>query len=206
MLNLHQILLMRFVLLPLGFLGGCWQIVAAGGDCTGPSWLGLVLCFGCEICGEQESDAGLTARRVLTPGAGCLFNFLKQKVSFPEAIDVNFEIAQLLFVQKMMKNTVHENDWFFYHDALSLMTCSRTVQWMREQGLCERWLTPLHFGKVFGRHANRPPGNSPELMPWDNSLNKDVKDALLFHSCLTHDELDEEDNLKFSLSSSPNGR
>jgi len=101
--------------------------------------------------------------------------------------------------QNMMKNTVHENDWFFYHDALSLMTCAKTVEWMRQKGLYERWLTPMHFDKVFGRYANRPPGNSPELMPWDNSLNKDLKDALLFHSCLTH-ELDEDDDLKFSLS------
>jgi len=103
--------------------------------------------------------------------------------------------------KKMMAGTKHEDDWFFYHDALSLMTCAGTVEWMKEQedNLYERWLTPMHFGKEFGRFANRPPGNSPEMMPWDNSLNKDLKDAVLFHVCLTY-SLHEDDNKKFSLS------
>jgi hypothetical protein len=33
-------------------------------------------------------------------------------------------------------------DWFFYHDALSQMTCSETGKWMKEQGYYKRWLLP----------------------------------------------------------------
>ena len=88
------------------------------------------------------------------------------------------------------------------------MTCQKTVAWMKEKGIYDRWLTPINFDKQFGRHANhRPPGNSPELMPWQGgqfTQQRSERRALLFHSCLTH-ELHEDDDLKFSLSA-PNNR
>ena len=87
------------------------------------------------------------------------------------------------------------------------MTCQKTVAWMKEKGIYDRWLTPINFDKQFGRHANRPPGSSPELMPWQGgqfTQQRSERRALLFHSCLTH-ELHEDDDLKFSLSA-PNNR
>jgi hypothetical protein len=45
---------------------------------------------------------------------------------------------------------------------------------------------------------NRPIGNSPEMMPWDCFLNKDIKDAVMRHVCyMCH--LPAEDVHKFSL-------
>ena len=38
--------------------------------------------------------------------------------------------------------TTHEDDWFFYHDALSQMTAKKTVEWMKTKGYYKRWLIP----------------------------------------------------------------
>ena len=100
---------------------------------------------------------------------------------------------------EVFKGTTHEDDWVFYHDALVQMTDKATVAWMKEIGVYHRWLTPsmgLNDGTVY---ANRPPGNSPEMMPLDCSLNKDIDDVVARHIAYTH-RLDEEDNLKFSRS------
>eukprot|EP00978_Attheya_sp_CCMP212_P024074 scaffold75072_cov51-Attheya_sp.AAC.2 len=35
--------------------------------------------------------------------------------------------------KKMYQGTEHEDDWLFYHDALSLMTAKDTVAWMKEK-------------------------------------------------------------------------
>lgn len=83
-----------------------------------------------------------------------------------------------------MRGTKHKNDWCFYHDALSLMTASATTTWMKEQGYYSRWLLPLEINRgtcFFGR----PVGNSPEMMPMDSSLNKDVDDEVSYHCSLT---------------------
>ena len=50
----------------------------------------------------------------------------------------------------------------------------------------EMWIIPvqgLNSGTVY---ANRPPGNSPELMPLDSSLNQDVHNAVNQHVIWTH--------------------
>ena len=31
-----------------------------------------------------------------------------------------------------MRGTIHENDWYFYHDALSLMTATSMMKWMED--------------------------------------------------------------------------
>jgi len=36
--------------------------------------------------------------------------------------------------QRVMNTTNHEADWYFYHDALSLMTSAETKAWMKEKG------------------------------------------------------------------------
>ena len=105
--------------------------------------------------------------------------------------------------ESVMKRTKYENDWFFYHDALSLMTAKTTITWMKEQGYYKRWVLPLGINKgtpFFGR----PIGNSPEMMPMDSSLNKDVDDEVWYHVSLTT-TLSEENPLKFSMSTPKRG-
>lgn len=47
-------------------------------------------------------------------------------------------------------------------------------------------------------YKGRPVGNSPELMPWDSSLNKDVHDSFNLHQAYTSNLL-KDDIRKFSL-------
>ena len=76
---------------------------------------------------------------------------------------------------RIMKGTVHEHDWYFYHDALSLMTAKTTLTWMEDMDYKKRWLLPMN-GLNFGtRHHEKSAGNSPEFMPLDNSLFADLK-------------------------------
>ena len=53
-------------------------------------------------------------------------------------------------------------------------------------------------------YAKAPVGNSPELMPWDCSLNKDLMDALAWH-CLLTSHLEEDDDWKFSITTPKRG-
>lgn len=87
--------------------------------------------------------------------------------------------------KKMFEGTSHENNWFFYHDALSQLTAKDTVEWMKQKGYYNRWIHPvnqLHQDqpdlKIYFHH---PVGNRPELMPWDNNLNQDVHSAVNRH-------------------------
>jgi hypothetical protein len=110
--------------------------------------------------------------------------------------------------QRLMKGTKHEDDWVFYHDALTLMTAKETVEWMKKEGHFERWLLPangLHTDDASLKYYfMKPVGNSPEMMPWDTSLNQDVKCAVDRHVMSTADFL-EDDPLKFSLSTPKRG-
>ena len=85
--------------------------------------------------------------------------------------------------QRVMKGTYHEDDWFFYHDALTLMTATSTIEWMRKKDCLKRWLLPVNNlsqdDKDLKSYLGRPIGNSLEMMPWDCSLNKDLKDAVM---------------------------
>ena len=75
------------------------------------------------------------------------------------------------------------------------MTSKSTVKWMKDKGYYERWIVPeagLNSGTVY---AHRPPGNSPELMPLDNNLNKDLHDAVDAHVRDCKDMEDTEDNM-----------
>ena len=57
---------------------------------------------------------------------------------------------------RVMADTVHSKDWYFYHDALSLMTANQTRQWMKETSIggenrMDKWLVP-----IFGCNTNTP--------------------------------------------------
>jgi hypothetical protein len=81
---------------------------------------------------------------------------------------------------KLFKGKAHEKDWLFGHDALSLLTAHDTVAWMKltfhtdGRSYYDLWLKPEHLGTYY-------PGNSPEMMNWDSSLNKDVDDVVGRH-------------------------
>lgn len=99
----------------------------------------------------------------------------------------------------VMQGTIHENDWYFYHDALAQMTCSSTITWMKQVGYFKHWILPEQGLNAETRFAGRPVGNSPELMCWDSSLNKDVDDSFNYHRALTV-QLPRDDPKKFCKS------
>ena len=74
------------------------------------------------------------------------------------------------------------DNWMFFHDALSLMTAESCKLWMERRGILKHWILPecgLHQDQPgLKDYWHRPVGNSPELMPWDCSLNKDLQDAV----------------------------
>ena len=65
--------------------------------------------------------------------------------------------------EKLMKGSVHEEDFFIFHDALVLMTAKETINWMRQNGYLHRWLLPLNVLQDGTPYAGRPVGNSPRV-------------------------------------------
>ena len=43
---------------------------------------------------------------------------------------------------KVMKGTRHEADWLLYHDALTLLTAHKTVDYMKSTGCYDCWVLP----------------------------------------------------------------
>ena len=101
-------------------------------------------------------------------------------------------IHMAIETSKMFEGTAHALDCMFSHDALSLLTAIETVQWMKDnrhtdgRTYYEMWLKPLHGLNAGTDFADRPTGNSPELMPLDASLNNDVHTCVDMHVAFTH--------------------
>ena len=106
--------------------------------------------------------------------------------------------------QRVMNGTVHENDWFFYHDALSLMKAKECKEWMKDNNILHRWILPLNGLNSGTAYADHPVGNSPELMPLDCSLFSNLHLAVDEHVRAT-EHLEKEDQNKFSLVSVKHG-
>ena len=108
--------------------------------------------------------------------------------------------------KKLMKGYFHEDDLFIVRDALVLMTAKETIKWMKENNFFHRWLLTMNGFQDGTPYAGRPVGNSPEFMPLDNSLNRDILQSLRFHCVLGRFFLDgegtdkEERNMRFSFS------
>ena len=108
--------------------------------------------------------------------------------------------------ENLMKGSVHEEDFYIVHDALVLMTAKETINWMKQKGYLHRWLLPLNGLQDGTPYAGRTVGNSPEFMPLDNILNRDILHSLRFHCFFSHsivdreETTDEERNLCFSFS------
>ena len=69
--------------------------------------------------------------------------------------------------------------------------------WLRPVLGCNDKIT-LSNGKTTTDYAGRPPGNSPEFMPLDTTLNQDVHEAVNTQVAATYYLL-KEHPLKFSL-------
>ena len=97
--------------------------------------------------------------------------------------------------KQVFKGTKYENDWYFYHDALSFMTCKQCQYFMIKQDIYKHWILPLHNINAGTVYAGRPVGNTPEIMPLDSNLNKDIHEAVKTHSTYTN-ILDQKDPKK----------
>ena len=77
---------------------------------------------------------------------------------------------------------------------------------MKQNSYLPIWLLPLSGIQDGTPYAGRPVGNSPEFVPLDNSLNRDILHSLRMHSGLSCNILDgeetdeEERNICFSYS------
>ena len=67
--------------------------------------------------------------------------------------------------EKLIKGSVHEDDFFIIRDALVLMTAKETIKWMKENNYLHRWLLPMNGLQDGTPYDGHPVGNSPEFMP-----------------------------------------
>ena len=112
--------------------------------------------------------------------------------------------------KKLYEGTQYEDSWMFYHDALSLMTDKSCVEWMKKQHIDEsntisyydKWILPvLGLNDEYTRYKGRPIGNSPEMMPLDNCLNKDLHELVARHVLMSRaSAMNKDDPRIFSLS------
>jgi hypothetical protein len=99
---------------------------------------------------------------------------------------------------RVMEGKKNEGKGRFYHDALTLMTCKKTKAYMQKHHLLQYWLLPLEDLQEGTRYRNSIPGDSPELMPLDKTLNMDIHAAARRHVALTS-HLPNGDLKKFSF-------
>jgi hypothetical protein len=68
------------------------------------------------------------------------------------------------------------------------MTAMSTTKWMRKKDYLKRWLLRVNQlsqdDKDLKSNLGRPVGNSTKMMPWDCSLNKDIKNTVMRHMWL----------------------
>ena len=93
------------------------------------------------------------------------------------------DLAQHMYDEGLRRHP--DGNFWFYHDALSLLCSAETRNELEKRGILKHWILPengLNAGTVF---ALRPTGNRPEYMPWDTSLNKCLIDAVMYHVAIT---------------------
>ena len=87
--------------------------------------------------------------------------------------------------EKLTNGSVHGDNFFIVHDDLVLMTAKEKINWMRKNGYLHWWLLPLNGLKDGDPYAVRPIGNTPEFVPLDNLLNRDILHFLRMNSVLS---------------------
>ncbi len=92
--------------------------------------------------------------------------------------------------KKCYANTQHKNTYSIYHDALTQIKHKSCVEWMKTtyvlveiELVYSRFINPLNgLNDSFGRQwAGWLVGNTPEVMPIDNSLFQDMKESVQKH-------------------------
>jgi hypothetical protein len=87
--------------------------------------------------------------------------------------------------QRVMKGTKHEGHGTFYHDALTLMTCKKSIKSMKDKDYFKHWLLPLEGFQHGTRYNASITGDSPELMPLDETLNMDIYASARYRVAIT---------------------
>jgi hypothetical protein len=102
---------------------------------------------------------------------------MKRYVCITEMIEHMMEVTEAAYA-----GTDRPDEWYVYHDALSLMTADETRKWMEKKDYLKRWIVPLHgLNDDISSFGLRPPGNSPELMPMDAYVNRYWHEAVKRH-------------------------
>ena len=58
-----------------------------------------------------------------------------------------------------MQDKIYQDNWYFYHDALSLMTCADSIAWMKKEGIYKHWLLPCNGLNKGTDYSDKPTGN-----------------------------------------------
>ena len=82
--------------------------------------------------------------------------------------------------EKLTKGSVQEDDLSIVHVDLLLMKLKETIICMKDTNYFHRWLLPMNGFQDGTPYAERPVGNSPEFMPLDDNLNRDILHSLRF--------------------------
>ena len=88
--------------------------------------------------------------------------------------------------KKVFMGTECQSNWYFCHDALSLMTSNECKNFMIRTGIINHWILLQQRCNKQTVYANRPVGNSPEVMPSDSNLNKDLHEGVNWLCSLTN--------------------
>ena len=104
------------------------------------------------------------------------------------------------------KGTEFAKDWYFYHDALSLMTKADCRKWMKKEGILKHWiLPPKGLNDEFKHYKHTPVGACHEVMPLDSHLNQDAHFSVTRHVVATGHIKDIHDDRKFDISTPKTG-
>ena len=80
--------------------------------------------------------------------------------------------------KQVFRGTQYKCNCYFYHDALTQMTNNETKEWMHTYGYLAMWLMPINGCKAGMVYAEHPIGDSPEMIPMDSWLFKDLHDGI----------------------------
>ena len=104
---------------------------------------------------------------------------IRQSTSMKRTVLITTVVQQIYENSKeIFKGTKYEQDWYFYHDVLSLMTSNSYRKFMTKRGIINHWILPEQGLNEVSKYINRPVGNSLEMMLLDNSLNKDLHEGV----------------------------
>jgi hypothetical protein len=101
--------------------------------------------------------------------------------------------------KRVTKGTKNEGRVLWYHDALSLRMCKRSVKYMEEKGIFDNWLLPWGRLQEGTSCHGSILGDSPELMPLYKTLNMDTHTSARYHVAITS-HLPNDDPKKYSFS------